>query len=147
MRIHTAVALYVLVFARFFSFSQEDYILLLLTIGGVISAEMVNTAIEELCDKVSSKYHPLIKAAKDIAAGSVLVLAIFAVIIGIILFGNFDGLYTMYNFYVTHPLNLCGIIALTILLIIYIVAGPVGIKNFFLNCCNKKSNGGKNNDK
>lgn len=142
MRIHTAVAVYVLVFARFFSLSKENYILLFLTIGGVISAEMVNTAIEELCDKVSTEHHPLIKAAKDIAAGAVLVLAIFAVITGIILFGNFEGLYTMYNFYVTHPLNLCGIISLTILSIIYIVAGPVEIKDFFLGCRNKKSNGG-----
>lgn len=147
MRIHTAVAIYVLIFARFFGLSRENYIILFLTIGGVISAEMVNTAIEELCDKVSPTYHPSIKAAKDAAAGAVLILAIFAVITGIILFWNFDGLCTMYNFYVTHPLNLCGIVILIILSIIYIVAGPVGIKKFFLNCCNKKSNGGKNNDK
>ncbi len=147
MRFHTAAALYVLVFARFFDFSREDYILLFLTIGGVISAEMVNTAIEELCDKVSREYNPLIKAAKDAAAGAVLVLAIFAVITGIILFWNFDGLCTMYNFYITHPLNLCGIILSIILSVIYIFVGPTGIKTFFLYCYNKKPNGGKHNDK
>lgn len=139
MRIHTVAAMYVLIFARFFDLSRESYILLLLTIGGVISAEAVNTAIEELCDKVSKEFHPLIKFSKDAAAGAVLILAIFAVITGIILFGNFDGLYTMYNFYVTHPLNLCGIIASAIISIIYIVLGPVGIKNFFLGCHRRKS--------
>lgn len=143
MRIHTVFTLYVLVFARFFSFSREDYVLLFLTIGGVISAEMVNTAIEELCDKVSKEYHPLIKTCKDAAAGAVLILAIFSVIIGIILFGNFTGLCTMYNFYVTHPINLCGIIFSAVISLIYIFLGPVGIKNLFLNFSNKKSNKGE----
>lgn len=147
MRIHTVAALYVLVFARFFDLSREDFLLLLLTIGGVISAEMINTAIEELCDKVSKEYHPLIKAAKDTSAGAVLILAIFAFIIGIILFGNFEGLSAMYNFYAARPLNLCGIVLLTAVSIIYIAAGPVGIKNFFIGRCGKKTNGGKYNVK
>ena len=58
MRVHTVAALYVLVFARFFDFSLRDYVLLLLTIGGVIAAEAINTSIEALCDifNVSSDY-------------------------------------------------------------------------------------------
>ncbi len=130
MRFHTVAALYVLVFARFFAFSREDFALLMLTIGGVMSAEAVNTAIEELCDRVSPEYHTLIKHTKDAAAGAVLILAIFAAVTGIILFGNSEGLSTMYNFYITHPLNLCGIILLSVTAIPYIAIGPVGIKNF-----------------
>lgn len=121
MRFHTVAALYVLVFARFFDFSREDYILLLLTIGGVISAEMFNTAIEELCDKVSPEYHPLIKFSKDCAAGAVLVLAIFAAVTGFILFGNINGLLSMYNFYITHPINLSLLIISAILSLFFIV--------------------------
>ena len=121
MRFHTVAALYVLVFARFFDFSREDYILLLLTIGGVISAEMFNTAIEELCDKVSLEYHPLIKFSKDCAAGAVLVLAIFAAVTGFILFGNINGLLSMYNFYITHPINLSLLIISAILSLFFIV--------------------------
>ena len=68
MRFHTVAALYVLVFARFFAFSREDFGLLMLTIGGVMAAEAVNTAIEELCDKISPEYDPLIKHAKDAGA-------------------------------------------------------------------------------
>ena len=120
MRFHTVAALYVLVFARFFDFSKEDYILLLLTIGGVISAEMFNTSIENLCDKVSKEFHPLIKSAKDCAAGAVLVLAIFAAVIGIILFGNINGILSMYNFYITHPINLLLLIISAVLSILYI---------------------------
>lgn len=121
MRFHTVAALYVLVFARFFDFSREDYILLLLTIGGVISAEMFNTAIEELCDKVSPEYHPLIKFSKDCAAGAVLVLAIFAAVTGFVLFGNINGLLSMYNFYITHPINLSLLIISAILSLFFIV--------------------------
>ena len=121
MRFHTVTALYVLVFARFFDFSREDYILLLLTIGGVISAEMFNTAIEELCDKVSPEYHPLIKFSKDCAAGAVLVLAIFAAVTGFVLFGNINELLSMYNFYITHPINLSLLIISAILSLFFIV--------------------------
>ena len=120
MRFHTVAALYVLVFARFFYFSKEDYILLLLTIGGVISAEMFNTAIEDLSDRVSKEFHPLIKSAKDCAAGAVLVLAIFAAVIGIILFGNINGILSMYNFYITHPINLSLLIISAVPSVLYI---------------------------
>ena len=122
MRFHTVAALYVLVFARFFDFSREDYILLLLTIGGVISAEMFNTAIEELCDKVSPEYHPLIKFSKDCAAGAVLVLAIFAAVTCFVLFGNINGLLSMYNFYITHPINL-SLLIISILLSLFFITG------------------------
>ena len=120
MRFHTVAALYVLVFARFFDFSREDYILLLLTISTVISAEMFNTSLENLCNRVSKEFHPLIKSAKDCAAGAVLVLAIFAAIIGIILFGNINGLISMYNFYTTHPVNLLFLALSAVLSILYI---------------------------
>ena len=121
MRFHTVAALYVLIFARFFDFSREDYILLFLTIGGVISAELFNTALENLCDKVSQEYHPLIKSSKDCAAGAVLILAIFAVVIGIILFGNINGIISMYNFYITHPINLLLLTISAVLSVLYII--------------------------
>ena len=121
MRFHTVTALYVLVFARFFDFSKDEYILLLLTISTVISAEMFNTALENLCDKVSQEFHPLIKSAQDCAAGAVLILAIFAVVIGIILFGNINGIISMYNFYITHPINLLLLTISVVLSVLYII--------------------------
>ncbi len=120
MRFHTVAALYVLVFARFFDFTKEDYILLLLTIGSVLAAETFNTAIEELCDRVSTDYHPLIQFAKDCAAGAVLILAVFAVIVGVILFGNLDGFLAMYHFYLSHPVNLIVLAFSAVLSLIYI---------------------------
>lgn len=123
MRFHTAAALYVLVFARFFAFSKENYIEMLIIIGAVISAEMINTAIEDLADKVCKEYHPLIKGAKDAAAGAVLVLASAAAVIGIILFCNIEGLNTMYNFYITHPINFALLIISIPLTAVYVFHG------------------------
>ncbi len=124
MRFHTAAALYVFVFARFFDFSRSELILLLLTIGAVISAEVINTAIEELCDKTCSKYDIHIKNSKDAAAGAVLVLAIFAAAIGIILFCNTEGWSRAYDFYISHPINLCGLAVSGILSVMYVTALP-----------------------
>jgi len=50
--------------------------------------EVVNTAIERLTDKASPEFSPLAKAAKDAAAGAVLLASIAAVIVAVILFGE-----------------------------------------------------------
>lgn len=60
--------------------------MLVLTVGAVITLELVNTAIERAVDLVTGEFHPLAKAAKDIAAAAVLVAAGLAVIIGVLLF-------------------------------------------------------------
>lgn len=49
---------------------------------GMLSLELLNTAIERVVDLATEEYHPLAKQAKDIAAGAVLVYAIVSVIIG-----------------------------------------------------------------
>ena len=60
--------------------------MLALTIGLVISCELINTAIEAVVDLVTEDYHPLAKVAKDTAAAAVFVFAIVAVIVGLIIF-------------------------------------------------------------
>ena len=76
MRVHLVVATYVLIFASFFSLSPQSLGILVLTISAVIALEMVNTAIERVCNIYTTSYHPMIKVAKDVAAGAVLVAAI-----------------------------------------------------------------------
>lgn len=90
-RFQLCAAAFVIFFAvRFYSFSAEKWALLLLTCGAVLSLEAVNTAIEKLADSVTLEKNPLIKAAKDCAAGAVLISAMFAVVIGVFLFWNKD---------------------------------------------------------
>ena len=52
----------------------------------VIGAELFNSAIESVVDLASPGYHKLAADAKDMAAGAVLICAIFSVVIGLIIF-------------------------------------------------------------
>ncbi len=47
-----------------------------LTVGAVLAAELINTALESLLDKLHPETNPLIARAKDCAAGAVLILAL-----------------------------------------------------------------------
>lgn len=86
MRIHFISALLVLSAAVFLGISRIEVILLFITITLVITAEMLNTAIEFVVDMIEEKYHPTAKIIKNIAAGAVLLTAINALIIGYIIF-------------------------------------------------------------
>ncbi len=88
MQIHLIAALAAMALAWRLEFSILEQAVLLLTIAGVITAEMVNTAIETVINKISPEFHPLAKAAKDVAAGAVLVQAIAALGVGVVLFGG-----------------------------------------------------------
>jgi len=56
--------------------------LLLLCCGVVLCAEIINCAIERLCDMVQEEYHPVIKIVKDVAAASVLMVSVVSIAIG-----------------------------------------------------------------
>lgn len=66
--------------------NSTEWCWLILSIGLVFISEMFNTAIELLTDLASPDFHPLAKKVKDIAAGSVLIAAFSAVLIGAIIF-------------------------------------------------------------
>lgn len=99
MRIHTVISLYVLFFSQFYDFSSVQYILIALTIASVMSTEMINTAFEKVCDKISEQKNFTIKVVKDIAAGAVLVNAIAAFVIGVILFFQLDRMILIYEYF------------------------------------------------
>ena len=63
-----------------------EWVVLVITIGIVLFAEMVNTAIENVLDVYSEKYSDKIKVAKDIASGAVLMVSGMSVIVGGLLF-------------------------------------------------------------
>ena len=86
MKIHITIAVLVIVCGFGFSISLIEWMLCLLCVGLVFSAEMINTAIENVVDLASPKLHPLAGKAKDIASGAVLICAIISVIIGLLIF-------------------------------------------------------------
>jgi diacylglycerol kinase len=84
--VQLTAALVVLLAAYFLDFSLEHYLLLLLTIGFVLAAELFNTAIEEMTNLLSPEYRDKAGVVKDVAAGAVLVASVTAALVGIILF-------------------------------------------------------------
>lgn len=70
-----------------FHLSNSEWLWILVTSAIVLIAEAANTSIENLTDLASGlKENSYAKKAKDIAAGMVLISAIFAVIVAIIIF-------------------------------------------------------------
>lgn len=129
MRIHTVAALYVLFFSHFFSITKEQLIVVLLAISSVITAEMINTAIESLADFCSSEYNPFVKVTKDIAAGAVVCSALFSLVIGLIIFFDVNKILVLTEYYIKNLDKFLWLIVSVILSVIYIILGPVGIKN------------------
>jgi diacylglycerol kinase len=78
--------LFVLIAAWLLDFSLEHYLILIVTIGLVLCAELFNTALEEMTDLLSPEIQQKAGLAKDIAAGAVLVASVAAAIVGVVLF-------------------------------------------------------------
>ena len=86
-KVHVIAACTALAMGLWASLSIQEWFWIFLCIALVFALELVNTAIEAAIDLVSPQYHPLAKKAKDAAAGAVLVVAFFAFIIGLLIFG------------------------------------------------------------
>ncbi len=86
LKIHIAIAMAVTAAGVHYAISSTEWGLVILAIGLVITAELMNTSIEALVDLVESRDHPLAGKIKDIAAGSVLVASVCAAAIGILVF-------------------------------------------------------------
>ncbi|GEM86109.1 diacylglycerol kinase [Meiothermus granaticius] len=65
---------------------RVDLVPVLLLVALVLGLELGNTALEAVVDLASPNFHPLAKAAKDVAAAGVLVVSVIAVLIGLLLF-------------------------------------------------------------
>jgi diacylglycerol kinase (ATP) len=84
--IHAVTTMIVLAAGVFFRLSRAEWCWIVLAIAIVWTAEALNTAFEFLADAASPGFHPLVRDAKDVAAGAVLVTAIAASVIGALIF-------------------------------------------------------------
>ncbi len=66
--------------------SETEWLILVLTIGFVLVAEAINTAVEIDIDLTSPNYHPYAKDTKDVAAAAVTLAVLTACIIGLLIF-------------------------------------------------------------
>jgi diacylglycerol kinase (ATP) len=81
-RIHVAAAFAAVAAGLILGVSLADWRWIVLAIALVWSAEAFNSALERLCDRVTPAQDELVRIAKDVAAGAVLVTAVAAALIG-----------------------------------------------------------------
>jgi diacylglycerol kinase len=86
MKVHLAAALAAIVAGVILRITAADWAAVLAVIGLVLTAETLNTVVEALVDLCTGEYHPLAKAAKDMAAGAVLIASAAAVGVAIAVF-------------------------------------------------------------
>ena len=86
IKIHCAAAILVTIFGIWLQISKTEWMICFILFGLILALELVNTAVEATVDLFTEERKPLAKKAKDAAAGAVLIAAIFAVVIGILIF-------------------------------------------------------------
>lgn len=128
LRIDYIIGIFVLICSLFFDFTKTEFACLCLTIGFVIFAEMINSTVEYVVDLITDKYDERAKAAKDIAAGGVLISSCVAVIVAYFLF--VDKLkvasFTVINAILSSRLHVLLLIAFVVLLLAVILKGMFG---------------------
>ncbi|WP_245326349.1 diacylglycerol kinase family protein [Hymenobacter wooponensis] len=87
LQFHAAATVVVLGLGLYLGLERWEWVAVAVAIGAVWSAELVNTAVETIVNLVSPEYHPLAGRAKDVAAGAVLVMAVAALVVGLLIFG------------------------------------------------------------
>jgi diacylglycerol kinase (ATP) len=89
MQIHLLAVAVVTTAGFYFHISANEWLAVVLCFALVISLEMINTALEILADKFHPERNEQIGQVKDIAAGAVLVAALFAVVVAVVVFGKY----------------------------------------------------------
>lgn len=88
MRTHLLFTGLALLAGSFFQLRPAEWLWILAAVFLVLICELLNTAIETIVDLiVGDRIHPLARDAKDIGAAIVIMASLFAVIVGLIIFG------------------------------------------------------------
>lgn len=86
LRIHVVAAVAVIVLALYLGIDSLEFAAVLLAIGLVLTAEVINTVIEDLLDLIHPGHHPTVGRIKDALAGAVLIAAVIAAAVGLLVF-------------------------------------------------------------
>ncbi len=86
LQIHVLIAIVVLGLSIYLHVSPLELAIILLAIALVLTAEVINTVVEDLLDLIHPERHPAVGLIKDVLAGAVLIAALIAAIIGGLIF-------------------------------------------------------------
>ena len=87
LRLHVGATALVIAAGLVLGISGFEFAILLLAIGLVLTAEVINTVIEEFLDILHPDHHAAVRRIKDALAGAVLLAAFVAVCVGALIFG------------------------------------------------------------
>ena len=85
-KVHLLFSLIAIILGLFLKISYLEMIVIIFTIVLGLSAEMINTAIEEITDLVTKEWREEAKIAKDVSAGMMLLTAVGAALVGLLIF-------------------------------------------------------------
>ena len=86
-QIHFSIALLIFILGLTLGLTSTEWAIIILTMGFVLVAEMMNTVAEAAMDYMTAEFHPQVKIVKDVAAGAVLLSAITALVVGLLILG------------------------------------------------------------
>ena len=85
-RVQVAIAVVAFIAGIYYKISMVEWIILVLACGMLLSAEMVNTTIEEFIDHLIHEHHEGVRVIKDLSAGYVLTVALCALTVFLLVF-------------------------------------------------------------
>lgn len=88
-RIELFVGLAVVALGFYFKIELIEWVVVVGCVTAVLSAEMVNTAIEDLCNKVEPNTDPVIGKIKDTMGGFVFTVALGVAVVGFLIFSRY----------------------------------------------------------
>lgn len=88
-KVHLVAAIAVFALGIFIGIEAVEWLWIASAIVLVIIAEMINSAIEKLCNRLTTQQDPEIKVIKDISAGFVLIASFYALIVAAIIFSPY----------------------------------------------------------
>lgn len=85
-QIQLVLCLCAILLGMYLKISSTEWFFIAAMSGLVFTAELLNTALEELCDMLESSHDPHVAKIKDLAAGAVLSASVSALLIGAFIF-------------------------------------------------------------
>lgn len=86
LQVHAAAAILTVAFGVWLNIALWEWCVVILAAGMVLTAELLNTALEVLADRVTQEREEAIRRVKDTAAAAVLLAALAALTVGLLIF-------------------------------------------------------------
>ena len=103
LRFHLCAAVFVWAFSGFYHLQRAEKLLLVILVFGVLSLEIINSALERMVDEFSPGHSQRAGQIKDMAAGAVLVFCTGAVICGFLLFWDTAVFARVFAYFAQNP--------------------------------------------